>query len=202
MDTLTKLNVFVLVLSAVLLAMACVKADRVRAWREGINPSAPEVPDASFTVARVVLVAMAGFGVYTALQGFGVSDDLAWSEGELTSAVRGATSDLDGFTFQVDQADTPLYFDDYKSLIEDKVAENGGGDAPQTGVSAEPSATDTPAEANLTVTAHGTAKAFCTHIVRTRSKAHDYTPPGITGGEGTLTFAGYRLTVVTREGAC
>ncbi|MBK3576831.1 hypothetical protein JHN63_24090 [Streptomyces sp. MBT65] len=202
MDTLTKLNVFVLVLSAVLLAMACVRADRVRAWRSGINPSAPEVPDASFTVARVVLVAMAGLGLCTALQGFGVSDDLAWSEGELTSAVRGATSDLDGFTFQVDQSDTPLSFDDYKSLIEDRITENGAADAPQAGITAEPSPTDTPTEANLTITAHGTDKTFCTHVLRTRSKAHDYTPPGISGGVGTLTYAGYRLGVETREGAC
>src|SRR5882762_11371604 len=100
MDTLTKMNVFVLVLAAVLLAMACVKADRVRAWRESINPSAPEVPDASFVLARVVLVTMAGIGIYTAVQGFGVSDDMSWSDDELTSAVQGATDDLDGFTFQ------------------------------------------------------------------------------------------------------
>src|SRR5882757_5505447 len=98
MDALTKMNLFVLVLAAVLLAMACVKADRVRAWRDGINPSAPEVPDAAFTVARVILVTMAGVGVYTSIQGFGVADDMSWSGNELTSAVQGATDDLDGFT--------------------------------------------------------------------------------------------------------
>lgn len=40
MDALTELNIIGLALSAVLLAMACVKSDRVRAWRTGINPSA------------------------------------------------------------------------------------------------------------------------------------------------------------------
>ena len=45
---LTELNVIGLILSAVLLAMACVKADRVRAWRTGVNPSAEELSDASF----------------------------------------------------------------------------------------------------------------------------------------------------------
>ncbi|MER6157630.1 hypothetical protein ABT147_19110 [Streptomyces sp. NPDC001868] len=45
-----------LVLPAALLAMACVKADRVRAWRSRVNPSAEELPDAAFTVARITLV--------------------------------------------------------------------------------------------------------------------------------------------------
>ncbi|MGW0086347.1 hypothetical protein [Streptomyces sp. NPDC003393] len=52
------------VLSAVLVAMACGKA-RVRAWRTSINPSAPEVADASFTVARILLLVMAALGVCT-----------------------------------------------------------------------------------------------------------------------------------------
>ncbi|MFJ5034614.1 hypothetical protein ACIQB5_42700 [Streptomyces sp. NPDC088560] len=71
MNTLDRLNVPLLIGAAVLLAMACVKADRVRAWRDSINPSAPEVPDSAFVAARVVLVTMAGIGVYTAVQGFG-----------------------------------------------------------------------------------------------------------------------------------
>jgi len=202
MDTLSRMNVAVLVLAAVLVAMACVKADRIRAWRAGINPSAPEVPDGSFVLARVVLLTMAGFGVYMAIQGFGVSDDLSWSGGELTSAVRGATDDLDGFPYQVDQSDTPLYFDDFASLIEDKVTENGGSDAPETGVTADPSDTDTRAEAHLTITATGTDKTFCAHVLRTRSKKDDYIPPGAAGGDGTLVFSGYRLRVTSREGAC
>jgi hypothetical protein len=202
METLNETNVAVLVLAAVLVAMACVKADRVRAWREGINPSAPEVPDGAFVLARVVFLSIAGLGVYTAVQGFGVADDLSWSEGELTSAVRGATDDLDGFPFQVDPLGAPLAFDDYASLIVDKVTENGGGAAPATGVHAEPSDADTDADAHLTVTADGVDKAFCTHVVRIRSKKDDDTPPGAADAGGTLTLAGYRLTVTTREGAC
>jgi len=182
MDTLNETNVAVLVLAAVLVAMACLKADRVRAWREGVNPSAPAVPDGAFVLARVVLLSIAAAGVYTAVQGFGVADDLSWSESELTSAVRGATDDLDGYMYRADESGNPLYFDDYESLIEDKVVENGGGDAPETGVAAEPADADTDADAHLTVTADGADKSFCTHIVRTRSKKDDYTPLGITGG--------------------
>lgn len=80
MDALTELNVLGLVLSAVLLAMACIKADRIRAWRANINPSAEELPDAFFFVSRVALVAMAGAGIYLCVQGFGVSDDTAWDD--------------------------------------------------------------------------------------------------------------------------
>lgn len=36
---MTQLSVLIFVLAAVLLAMACVKADRVRAWRESLNRS-------------------------------------------------------------------------------------------------------------------------------------------------------------------
>ncbi|MFJ9373896.1 hypothetical protein [Streptomyces sp. NPDC101455] len=72
--------------------------------------------------------------------------------------VRGATDDRDGCTYQTDQSGNPLHFDDYGTLIKDKVTGNGAGDAPGTG-----------------------------------AKKRDYTPPGITGGQGTLTFPGYRL---------
>ncbi|WP_200307284.1 hypothetical protein [Streptomyces adelaidensis] len=71
MDTLTQLNVLGLVLSALLLAMACIKADRVRAWRSRINPSAEDLPDAAFTAARILFVTAAGLGIYLAIQGFG-----------------------------------------------------------------------------------------------------------------------------------
>jgi hypothetical protein len=46
-------------LSAALVAMACVKASRVRAWRHTVNPPAPEVPDSAFTVTRIMLFAVA-----------------------------------------------------------------------------------------------------------------------------------------------
>ncbi|MEW1872464.1 MULTISPECIES: hypothetical protein [Streptomyces] len=69
MTPLEKLSVFCLVLAAVLLAMACVKADRVRAWRESFNPSAPEVPDSAFVVARLTLVTMAVFMIVVGVRG-------------------------------------------------------------------------------------------------------------------------------------
>ncbi|WP_416986087.1 hypothetical protein [Streptomyces sp. T028] len=73
MNALDKLNVLGLILAAVFLAMACVKADRVRAWRERFNPGAEEVPDSAFTVTRIMFVVLAGMLIYMAIQGFGVS---------------------------------------------------------------------------------------------------------------------------------
>ncbi|MFF9176781.1 hypothetical protein [Streptomyces sp. NPDC014793] len=202
MDTLTKMNVFLLVLCSALLAMACVKADRVRAWRAGLNPSAPELPDSAFVVARVVLVALAVAGVCTAVRGFGVSDRTSWDDSELTSAVHQATEDLDGYTYTTDETGSSSYFTDYESLTEERVARYGGGDAPATGVLADPAGTDTDTEAHLTVTASGADKAFCVHLERTRAKKHDYTPPGVSGNPGTLTFRGYRLRAGARDGEC
>ncbi|MEU8971542.1 hypothetical protein AB0D11_20115 [Streptomyces monashensis] len=202
MNTLDKLNVLLLIGAAVLLAMACVKADRLRAWRESINPSAPEVPDSAFAVARVVLVTMAGIGFFTAVRGFGVSDGMSWNDHELTSAVQQATDDLDGYRFTADDSGTSAYFADYASLLEEKVTRYGGADAPASGVTTTPSAADTDDDANLTVTADGADASFCTHIERGRSPKDDYTPPGIGGGEGALTYRGYRLMVTTRSGEC
>ncbi|MFF4042150.1 hypothetical protein [Streptomyces sp. NPDC001816] len=202
MDGLTKLNVLGLALTAVLLAMACVKADRVRAWRSSINPSAPDLPDSAFVVARVIFVTLAGLGIYTAVQAFGVSDDMAWDDSELAGAVQQAADDLDGFTYQSDDSGSPLYFDDYASLIEDKVIQYGGGDAPQYGVDATPADANTLDDAHFTVTAKGADDAFCAHVERSRSKKDDYTPPGIGGGEGTLTYRGYRIAVESRKGEC
>ncbi|KOV59892.1 hypothetical protein ADK64_32465 [Streptomyces sp. MMG1121] len=182
--------------------MACVRADRVRAWRQGINPSAPDVPDSAFVVARVVLVTMACIGVYAAVQGLGVSDGMSWNDRELTGAVRQAAEDLDGYRFTADDSGTPLYFDDYASLLEGKVTQYSGADAPASGVTATPSDADTDDDAYLTVMADGADASFCTHIERSRSVKDDYTPPGISGGEGALAYRGYRLTVKLRSGEC
>ncbi|MGQ4415415.1 hypothetical protein ACN6LA_007567 [Streptomyces sp. SAS_269] len=202
MDALTKMNVFLLALCAVLLAMACVKADRVRAWRAGINPSAPQLPDSAFVVARVIFVALAVGGVYTAVQGFGVSDRMSWSDGELTSAVHQATDDLDGYAYTTDETGSSSYFTDYESLTEEKVTRYGGGDAPETGVYADPADANTDTDAHLTVTASGADHAFCVHLERSRSKKDDYTPPGLNGRPGVLTFRGYRLAAGVRDGEC
>ncbi|WP_327343281.1 hypothetical protein [Streptomyces europaeiscabiei] len=202
MDALTELTVLGLVLSAVLLAMACVKADRVRAWRSSINPSAEELPDAAFTAARVILVTAAGIGIYLAIQSFGVADDASWDDSELTTAVQGAADGLDGYMYRTDQTGDSLYFDDYATLIQDRVAQNGGGDAPQSGGSAYPADAHTDFDAYFTVKGDGAGVAFCTHIERIRSKEDDYTPPGITGGPGRLTYRAYRLAVEVKDGEC
>ncbi|WP_461063057.1 hypothetical protein [Streptomyces pseudoechinosporeus] len=205
MDALTKMNVLTLVLSAVLLAMACIKADRIRAWRAGINPSAEELPDAFFVVARVALVAMAGTGIYLSVQGFGVSDDTSWDDSELTSAVQGATNALDGSSgfgdIYAEDTDT-RWIDEYATTIEDEVVEHGGGDAPQYDVYATPAASNTASEARYRVTASGAGTAFCLDVTRTRSKDGDYEPPGIAGGQGTVTVPSYDFAVTSREGAC
>ncbi|MEV6805793.1 hypothetical protein [Streptomyces sp. NPDC051132] len=202
MDALNQLNVIGLVLSAVLVAMACVKADWVRSWRANVNPSAPELPGSAFVTARVLFLGLAAIGVYLAVQGFGVSDDGSWSDDELSSAVRHATDDLDGFMFRTDQGDNPDSFTDYASLVQDRVIEAGGGDAPEFGVAVEPAEGNTAADASLTITADGTDAEFCARLRRVRSKKDDYTPPGITGGQGTITYQAYRLRTSVREGGC
>jgi hypothetical protein len=202
-DALTQLNVLGLILSAVLLAMACIKADRIRAWRAGINPSAEELPDAFFVAARVTFVALAGAGIYLSVQGFGVSDDTAWDDSELTSAVQGATDALDGSSgfgdIYAEDNDTG-WIDEYATTIENEAVEHGGGDAPQYGVNATPAASNTASEARYTVTGGGSA--FCMQVTRTRSKDGDYEPPGIAGGQGTVTIPSYDFAVTTREGGC
>jgi hypothetical protein len=121
-----------LFLSAVLLAMACVKADRGRAWRTRIGPSAPELPDGAFVLPRILFV---------------TSPAMASARPSRASASRAACR-------------------------------------------------------GSTVTADGTDVSFCTHTERSRTKKDDYSPPGLTGGEGSLTYRGYRIGVTTQKGEC
>ncbi|GEC06384.1 hypothetical protein SSP24_40390 [Streptomyces spinoverrucosus] len=198
---LTELSITLFVLSALLILMACLKADVIRRWRESVNPSAPEIPDAAFVVARITLIGVAVACAVSGVQGLGVEDDLKWSDDELKSAVNQATYELDGYLYRVDESGEPVAVtDDYETLIESEVVENGGGDAPQGGVAAEPAAGNSGTDAYFNVSGNGTDAEFCTHIKRVRSKQDDYTPPGL--DEGTWTQLAYRLTVTTREGAC
>ncbi|MET7516265.1 hypothetical protein ABZS88_22835 [Streptomyces sp. NPDC005480] len=190
-------------IATALLLAACVKADRVRGWRQSLNPSAPEVPDAAFVVARVIFLVLAGVMVFEGFNLLKVSSASDWSDDELTRAARQATDDLDGWMYRDDGLTTDsAYFDDYASLLEDKVIRYGGGGAPESGVAADPADANTDTDAYFTVQANGADAVFCTHIERTRQKKDDYTPPGIAGGEGTFTERAYRLAVTTREGAC
>ncbi|RFC71972.1 hypothetical protein [Streptomyces sp. AcE210] len=190
-------------IAAVLLLAACVKADRVRGWRQSLNPSAPDLPDAAFVAGRVIFLVLAGVMVFEGFSLLRVSADSGWSDDELTSAVHQATDDLDGWMYRDDGLTTDsANFDDYASLLEDKVVQYGGGGAPQSGVDAGPADTNTDTDAYFTVQADGADGAFCTHIERTRRAKDDYTPPGINGDEGTVTERAYRLTVTTNKGEC
>ncbi|WP_159038242.1 hypothetical protein [Streptomyces sp. WM6386] len=147
---------------------------------------------------------MACICFWQGLAGIDLSSEKSWSDDELSSAVEGATDDLDGYTYQLDQSGDPLYpeFEEYEDLIGNTVVQYRGDDAPKGDVYAERASYSTDADAQLTVTASGTDAAFCVHVERIRSKKDDYTPPGITGGEGGLTYPGYRLAVTSRGGAC
>ncbi|WP_432154905.1 hypothetical protein [Streptomyces tricolor] len=105
----------------------------MRAWRESVNPSAPEVNGASFVVARVALLAMAAFGIYYGFQSISFADGQAWSDKELTSAVSGATDDLDGeVAYAGPREGVPPDFDGaYARKVEDEVAENGAAMPPR-----------------------------------------------------------------------
>ncbi|MGW1101285.1 hypothetical protein ACWD5W_36395 [Streptomyces sp. NPDC002455] len=195
--------VLLLVLAAGLVAMGCVKADRVRRWRRSFNPSAPELPDSAFVAARVVLFGMAGVGVFSAFQFMAVVADAEWSDDELSSAVSQATEELNGTSRFGDIFGDDSGFDEESAtMIEDEVVEHGGGGAPQSGVDAGPAPLNKPSGADYTVQAAGADAAFCVHVVRTRSKDGDYEPPGIAGNPGTVTVPNYDFAVTSRKGAC
>ncbi|MFC8231123.1 hypothetical protein [Streptomyces sp. NPDC057287] len=193
----------VVVLAVGLVAMGCVKADRVRGWRESFNPSAPDIPDSAFVAARVVLFGMAGVGVFTAFQFLDVVADAEWSDDELAGAVSQATEELDGTSRFGDIFGDDSGFDqEIAKMIEEEVVENGDGGAPQSGVDAGAAASNKPSDAEYTVTASGADAAFCVHVVRTRSKDGDYEPPGVAGGPSSVTVPEYDFAVTSREGEC
>ncbi|MFJ2296772.1 hypothetical protein ACIOG7_34725 [Streptomyces sp. NPDC087894] len=92
--------------------------------------------------------------------------------------------------------------EEFATMIEDEIVENGGGGAPQSGVDADAAASNQASDADYTVTAAGADAAFCVHVVRTRSKEGDYEPPGVAGGPGTVTVPYYDFAVTSRTGAC
>lgn len=200
---MTELSVITFVLAAVLIGMACVKADRVRSWRESLNPSAPEVPDSAFVAARVLFVVMAAACVWVGAQGLATEDDANWSDDELTGAVQGAVGAMDGTSQLGELYDVDAHVDeDNATMIEQEVVEHGAGDAPQLGVHAAPAPDNTAAHASYTVTANGADIAFCVTVDRTRNKKGDYQPPGIAGGSGTVTIPSYSYAVASRQGTC
>ncbi|MER5304790.1 hypothetical protein ABT039_35705 [Streptomyces lasiicapitis] len=195
--------VFSFVLAALLAAMGCVKADWVRALRRSSSPSASELSDGAFALGRVALFATAAFAVYSGVQLGTAADNAEWNNDELTSAVGNATYELDGMSrYGEVSGDSSGFDDEYARLVEDEVVEHGGGDAPQTGVTAAPAGTNSASAARYHVTASGASVAFCVHVERKRTKEHDYKPPGVGGGEGSVTLPSYRFAVTSREGEC
>ncbi|GAA3993264.1 hypothetical protein GCM10022384_46150 [Streptomyces marokkonensis] len=200
---MTTLSVISFVLAALLIAMGCVKADRIRSWRTALNPSAPEISDAAFVAARVLLLATAAACLWAGVQGLAAEDDSKWSDDELTSAVQGAVTAVDGTSKLGDIHGGEAHVDeDNARMIENEVIEHGAGDAPQLGVDAASSPGNTPSHASYTVTANGADIAFCVAVNRTRTKEDDYHPPGIAGGTGTVTIPSYSYRVTSRTGAC
>ncbi|MET9497798.1 hypothetical protein [Streptomyces sp. NPDC006552] len=192
-------------MAAVLVAMACVRADRVSALRRRTHPSGGQLPPAAFAVARAVLLTMAAICVWQGAQARATDADSRWSDAELTSAAHRAADDLDGYWYRESSLthDTP-YFDDYESLIEEKVVRYGGGGAPQSGVHASALAGTPHSDGDFTLTADDTDRTFCFHVTKSRYKKQDYTPPGISGGEGSAGYRelAYRMRVRAREGTC
>ncbi|MEV3861034.1 hypothetical protein AB0J38_42835 [Streptomyces sp. NPDC050095] len=200
---MTGMAVTLFVLAAVLVAMTCVKADWIRSVRSRTHPSGEELSTSTFVVARVTLLVMAALCIWQGADATAMSADSEWSDDELTSAVRETTDDLDGWMYRDDGYTTKsAYFDDYESLLRDKVVRYGGGGAPQTGVNVTPAPTNSESDASFTLSASGTSATFCTHIQRTRSKKDDHTPPGIAGGESSITERAYVLGVASRVGEC
>ncbi|MEV1024152.1 hypothetical protein [Streptomyces sp. NPDC050264] len=202
---MTGLALLLFALSALLIAMACVRADWVRSIRRRTYPSGGELPTSAFVTARVLFLAMSLWGVWQGAQALALDSNSRWSHDELTSAVQQTTDNLDGYWYRVDTLiHDNAYFDDYATLIEDRVIRYGGGGAPESSVGASPVSGDADTAGDFTVQANGTEKAFCLHVENSRDKKLDHTPPGIAGGEssGSYRELGYRLAVTARGGAC
>ncbi|MDF3302666.1 hypothetical protein [Streptomyces tropicalis] len=188
--------------AAVMALAGCLRSAWVRAWRRRLSPGAPELPDASFVLARVVFFALAGVLVFSGFRLVSVDDAAAWSDGELASAVEQAAYALDGTSREGDIYGDDGDFDtEYASMIEDKVVQKGGGDAPEGGVNAAPTGTNGAADARYTVTASGAEASYCLHVTRTHSKKDDWVSPGISGGDG-VTVPMFRFAVTSSRGAC
>jgi hypothetical protein len=185
--------------SAGLVAMVCVRAGRVRAWREALNPSAPAIPDIDFTIARVLFLGLAALGIYFGFQSLSMDADGQWSDAELTRAVRSATEELDGDSTYSPFEDDASLTDDYASTIEDAIARHAGPHAPHFPVDATPATPDHSNDASDDITADGTDASFRMHVKVTRDRSGDHEGPGV--GGGSATERKYVFRVASRAGA-
>ncbi|GHF92177.1 hypothetical protein [Streptomyces thermodiastaticus] len=193
---MTAMAVTCFILSVLLIAMACVKTSRVREWRASVNPSAPDIPDAGFFLLRLTLLALAAVGIYLGFSMLSLADGDSWSDAELTSAVKGATEELDGSTELGDITDDDTRPADFEgeiaTKIRDEIVEHSGGDAPQTGVGVSLYTSST-TDATYDISASGADKTFCMHVTRTHTD--DAKVYGVM-------FPEYTYAVSTEEGQC
>ncbi|WBO63483.1 hypothetical protein [Streptomyces camelliae] len=177
------------------------KSDRVRSWRETLNPSAPPVSNTDFVIARALLLGMAAIGIYYGFQGAHMSADGQWSSAELTSAVRSATDDLDGdSTYSPYEDEAAELSAGYAVTIEDAIAEHTGSHAPRSAIDATPTGSGASNESHYTITADGTDASFCIRVKALRDKSGDYEAPSIAGGSSTQRKYVFRVT--SAEGEC
>ncbi|MEW2620063.1 hypothetical protein [Streptomyces sp. NPDC048106] len=189
-------------LSAVMILMACVKADRVRSWRSSVNPSAPDLGDGYFVVVRVVLLGMAAFGLYYGFHDLRISDQNQWSKEELAAAVRSATDDLNGKRTDTPYEDTSDLYNGFEMTIEDTVAEHAGGSAPRFALDVtggEPGG-DGSNKREYVVTADGAGSTFCMRVNAVRDKSGDHDVPA--AGGGSVKVYAYVLKVTSSHGEC
>ncbi|MFF9197701.1 hypothetical protein ACF09L_21080 [Streptomyces sp. NPDC014779] len=199
------MTVVTFVLAGLLLLMACVPADRVRAWRTARHPGAPEVSGAAFAVGRLLLVTMAVLGIVTGFRGLSVQDDAEWSDEELTSAVEGATGSLDGSSatgLPGQGPETAGDFDGFALRVEEEIAAHGAGDAPRFGVDAEPADDPTANRARYAISARGATVSFCMHVTRRHSGYTETVAPGGLGESSKVRLPTFSYAVRTSPGTC
>ncbi|MCQ4203216.1 hypothetical protein M4J06_000599 [Streptomyces coelicoflavus] len=172
MSELTGLTIFLFVLAVLLVVMACIKADRVRSWREVLNPSAPDLPDAAFVVGRAVLILMAIACVVVGFQGLAVQDDGEWSDDELTSAAEDATQALDGSCTYGDPLTdgAPADFDgEYARKVEQEVVHRSARRCPtRASTTLQPTGRTWSSAWTSSVRTTGTSKPWCPDSLATR----------------------------------
>lgn len=163
----------------------------------------------AFLVGRITFLVMAGIMVIGAFRVMDAAAETEWSDDELASAVRQGTAQLDGSSFvgelgagDGDAGATGPGSASDATTIEDVVREHSGGEAPPSGVSAEPVEPHTAADARYTVTASGTEATFCISVRQRRSKADDYQGVGVAGGQSSVTLPGHRLAATSHTGPC
>ena len=194
------------VLAGLLLLMACVKADRVRAWHASRIPSAPELSGASFVVTRLALVTMAVAAIVVSFQVMWAQDDTEWSDDELTSAVEEATRSLDGSSAYGDSLtgpDEPEDFEGkYARRIKDEIARYSAAVASQSDLDVALAEEPTANRARYEISALGADVTFCMDVTRTHTGTVETVAPGGIGASSKLELPEFTYALKSRPGMC